>query len=191
MTVTTRTAITAMMVAAVAWLAGCGVAIQDSPHPVELPGRTSTPAPGPAQNPQGAGTETLFLLKDEHLVPVQRKVPHQPSPSQQLADLLAGPTADEQQQGLSSALAGTDLRPRVEVRDGQAAVELATSLEGTGRTDDILAFAQIVCTLADRDDITTVTFTRAGERVEVPRADGSLTRDPLTSSDYAPLITTR
>jgi spore germination protein GerM len=191
MTVTTRVATAALAMVAATWLAGCGVAIDDSPHPVELPGRASTPAPGTSQAPQGTSNETLYLIKDGHLVPVQRSIAQQPSPSQQLSDLLAGPAPGERQQGLSSALAGTDLRLGVEVRDGKATVELATSLEGTGRTDDILAFAQIVCTLASRDDINTVTFTRAGEQVEVPRADGSLTRDPLNSEDYGPLVTTR
>jgi hypothetical protein len=76
----------------------------------------------------------------------------------------------------------------VQNRNGQAIVELATSLGGTGRTDDILAFAQIVCTLTSRGDIRSVTFTRAGEPVEVPRADSSLTRNPLTAHDYTPLI---
>jgi spore germination protein GerM len=188
MAVTTRIAAAVVTVSVTALMAGCGVSIQQAPHPVEIPGLAGTPVSGPTQTPQGSVTETLYLVKDGHLMAVGRSVPQQPSPSQHLSDLLAGPAVTEQQQGLSSALAGTDLRLAVQVRDGQATVELATSLEGTGRTDDILAFAQIVCTLDSREDVETVSFTRAGEPVEVPRADGALTSQPLTSGDYANLV---
>jgi spore germination protein GerM len=128
------------------------------------------------------------LIKDGHLVAVARNAPDQPAAAQHLAILLAGPTAVERQRGLSSSLLGTDLGLGVQIQDGQAVVELATSLEGTGRTDDILAFAQIVCTLTSRGDIHSVTFTRAGEQIEIPRADSSLTRSPLTAADYTTLI---
>ncbi len=170
-------------------LAACGVPIDSAPHPVELPGSISMPGPSQTTASQGPLTETLYLVKDGHLVGVTRHLPQHPSAEEQLAHLLAGPTGAERQQGLSSALGGIDLRLGVQVRDRRAVVELATSIEGTGRTDDILAFAQIVCTLTARDDIGSVTFTRAGQQVEVPRADSSLTRDPLTAADYTPLIT--
>jgi spore germination protein GerM len=136
----------------------------------------------------GAVSEVLYFIKDGRLAAVSRSLPQTPAAGQQLRDLLAGPTDAEQPQGLTSALAGTELGLTVAIVNGRATVELATALEGTGRTDDILAFAQIVCTLTSRSDVTTVTFTRAGQHVEVPRADSSLTREPLTSADYASLI---
>ena len=172
-------------------LAACGVSVQAEPHPVQLPGRSTAPATTQTPAVQGELAQTLYLIKDTHLVAVSRATPEQVTASEQLASLLSGPTTTEQQQGLSSSLLGTELGLSVQNRSGQAIVELATSLEGTGRTDDILAFAQIVCTLTSRGDIHTVTFTRAGEPVEVPRADSSLTRDPLTAADYAPLIAPR
>lgn len=172
-----------------ATLTGCGVPAESSPRPVELPGRTAGSSADQTPAPVGPLTETLYLIKDSRLVAVQRNIPLQPTAEQQLRELLAGPTPPEQDQGLSSALAGTELGLSVQIRNRQAVVELATSLEGTGRTDDILAFAQIVCTLTSRDDVSSVTFTRAGQQVEVPRAGGSLTRNPLTAADYASLTT--
>jgi spore germination protein GerM len=182
-------AVSAAFTAAAAAIAACGVPVEREPHPVQLPGRNDTPAPGQTPASQGALTQTLYLVKEGHLATVTRNTPERLTASQQLASLLAGPTAAEQQQGLSSALLGTDLGLSVQNRNGQAVVELATNLEGTGRTDDILAFAQIVCTLTSRGDIHSVTFTRAGQQVEVPRADSSLTRDPLTAADYKQLVT--
>jgi spore germination protein GerM len=164
-------------------LSGCGVPLDPAPHPVELPDRSTVPSPTLTPSQSGAVTEVLYLVKDGRLAAVSRNLPLAPSAGQQLRDLLAGPTNAEQQQGLTSALAGTELGLAVAIGNGQATVELATSLEGTGRTDDILAFAQIVCTLTSRSDVTAVTFTRAGQHVEVPRADSSLTRDPLTATD--------
>jgi spore germination protein GerM len=169
-------------------LPGCGVPLEGAPHPVLLPSVSTAPSPDLTASGSGAVTEVLYLIQDGQLTAVSRNLPHAPAASQQLRDLLAGPAPAEQQLGLASALAGTELGLSVTIDDGQATVELATGLEGTGRTDDILAFAQIVCTLTSRSDVKTVTFTRAGQHVEVPRADSSLTRDPLTAADYASLI---
>ena len=183
-------ALSAVGLAVSAATVACGVPVQFEPHPVQLPGR-STPTASQTPPTQGELTQILYLIKDGQLVTVTRGTPEPPTASEQLASLLSGPTSAEQEQGLSSALLGTDLGLTVHSSNGRAVVELATSLEGSGRTDDILAFAQIVCTLTSRDDIHSVTFTRAGEPVEVPRADSSLTRDPLTAADYQSLITSR
>jgi spore germination protein GerM len=167
---------------------GCGVPVQSEPHPVPLPDRTAQPSPNQTSPPAGALTQMLYLIRNGRLVRVERGVPTEPDAGAHLQALLTGPTPAEREQGLSSALLGTDLGLTVRVANREAVVELATGLEGTGRTDDILAFAQIVCTLTTRDDITSVTFTRAGEQVEVPRADSSLTRAPLTAADYTSLV---
>lgn len=176
------------IIGGVVLLSGCGVPLEPAPRPVELPGRSSQTQSGATPGPAGVLTETLYMVNDGQLAAVSRTVPQMPTAEEQLGQLLAGPTAQEKQQGLTSALAGTDLGLTVKIQGGQAVVELATNLDGTGRTDDILAFAQIVCTLTSRDDVQTVTFTRAGEQVEVPRADSSLTRNPLTAADYRSLI---
>lgn len=93
---------------------------------------------------------------------------------------------------------------RTEPRYPQTAVSLKTGLgldhgrrahvvvdvpdDGAGRSDEILAFGQIVCALTSRDDVTTVAFLREGKSLGVPRADGSLPDQPLVRADYAPLI---
>jgi spore germination protein GerM len=179
------------LLAVILLAAGCGVPIESQPHPVTLPNRASPSAVGQPAATAGTATQLLYLVQDGRLVPVTRAVPTEPDPSDQLHALLAGPTDTEREKGLSSALLGTELGLTVELRQRQARVELATSLDGTGRTDDILALAQIVCTLTTNQAVDTVVFTRSGEQVEVPRADSSLTRGPLTAADYSSLIAPR
>jgi spore germination protein GerM len=136
----------------------------------------------------GPITETLYLVKSGMLVAVRRKVPAEPEVNGVMADLLAGPTDAEKGTGIGSALLGSKVVAAVQVHDGIATVELADNLEGTGRNDDVLAFGQIVCTLTTRPGIAWVTFARAGQRIEVPRGDGSLTADPLNAASYSRLI---
>lgn len=176
-----------LFVAALA--AGCGVPVEDTAREVEQTGNTAPPpAPTPAAAASGPITEKLYLLSDGHLVAVERKVPTQPDAQQLLADLLAGPITAEQEAGYTSALTGTTAINSATDAAGSATVELSTALEGTGRSDDVLAFGQLVCTLSSRPDINQVMFTRQGQRVGVPRGNGALTEDPLTCSDYTNLL---
>lgn len=181
----------ALTVAAAALvLAGCGV-------PAERSAREVTPPPGPYQavvssapTPAqiGAVSEKLFLVKGDKLVAVSRRVPVTPSIDTLVRDLLAGPTDDERDQGLTSALAGANVLSGVHLSGRQAVVEVGSGLAGAGRNDEVMAFAQVVCTLASRPEITGVSFTRDGRRIDIPRADGSLTQGPLGVADYSNLI---
>ncbi|MGC9670585.1 GerMN domain-containing protein [Planosporangium sp. 12N6] len=181
--------LTATLVGAL--LAGCaGV-------PAEESAREITPPPGPYQAVVSAApttavpgtlSEKLFLVKDAKLVAVSRQVHVQPTADTLVRDLLAGPTDSERDDGFSSALAGANVITGVRLVDGEAIAEIGSGLTGAGRNDDVLAFAQVVCTLDNRPDIHGVSFTRNGQRIGIPRADGSLTQGPLTVADYTSLI---
>ena len=106
-----------------------------------------------------------------------------------MADLLAGATDAEQNTGISSALPGANVIGGVSVTDQVATVDLGPGLDGSGRNDAVLAFGQVVCTLDSRPDIDGVVFQQNGQRVGVPRATGSLSTGPLTTADYAGLLT--
>ncbi|WP_144128116.1 GerMN domain-containing protein [Catellatospora sichuanensis] len=168
---------------------GCGVPAEDTARIIEQSATASPAAPTPAAEATGPATEKLYLLRDGHLVAVQRRVSANPDAQQLLAHLLAGPTPAEQDADLTSALTGTTAINSATDAAGSATVELSTALEGTGRSDDVLAFGQLVCTLSSRPDINQVVFTRQGARVGVPRGNGALTEDPLTCADYANLVT--
>nr|WP_240942589.1 GerMN domain-containing protein [Planosporangium thailandense] len=182
-----RTVLVATLAAAA--LAGCGV-------PAERSAREISPPPGPYQAvvssapaaAPGAVSEKLYLVKGDKLVAVSRQVRVQPSVDAQVRDLLAGPTDSERDAGMTSALAGANVISGIHLASGAAVVEIGPALQGAGRNDEVLAFAQVVCTLASRPDVNGVAFTRDGHRIGIPRADGSLTQGPLAVSDYVSLI---
>ena len=161
-------------------LAGCGVTAETAPRPITPPRGFLQTTTSPTPEPTGSGPVTvqLFLVKDDALV------------AELLADLLAGPDDSERSAGLSSALQGGDVVSNIHVSDRRAVVELSTTIENAARNDEVLAYAQLVCTLTARADITGVTFTHNGQPIGVPRADGSLTQGPLTAADYTTLLAT-
>lgn len=170
-------------------LSACGVPTEDTARHIDATPRTVTASATPATAESGPATEKLFLVRNGTLVTVIRRLPAEASPQSLVEDLLAGPTAAESDDGITSALLGYLTVPTVEIRDGIATIELAAATIDTGRNDDVLAFGQLVCTLAERPDVDRVAFTRDGQPLRVPRGDTSLTLQPLTPADYANLIT--
>ncbi|MBM0278137.1 GerMN domain-containing protein [Micromonospora tarensis] len=173
-------------------LTGCGIPTDDGPRSVRPPGgplRSSAPAE--ATVPAGRAVETLCLVRDNRIVPVVRRVDRPPSIADQLRHLLAGPSGAERDSDLTSALPGAVNAAGATVTGTQALVAVDQPAHDGGRSDEVLAFGQIVCTLTSRADVTTVAFLRDGRALGVPRADGSLSSRPLTRGDYAPLITER
>ena len=169
-------------------LQGCGVPDEDEPRPIEPSLVIGSPPPqATTRNSVGSVIERLYLVRDDRLVAVERRVGSTADVAALLADLVAGPTDAELDDGLTSALTGTDLIAGVRLVDGTA--EVSFRPQAGGRTDDILAIGQIVCTLDARVDVDTVRFLLDGQVLKVPRADGSLTELPLTVADYRTLIT--
>ncbi|MEV4141798.1 GerMN domain-containing protein [Dactylosporangium sp. NPDC049742] len=170
----------------------CGVPNEHAPRPIEPSLVIGNPPQAPgnsAGNSVGAVVERLYLVRDDRLVAVERRVGSIGDVEALLADLTAGPTEAEHAAGLTSALTGTDLVAGVRLVAGTAEVTLRPQVGG--RTDDILAIGQIVCTLDARTDVDTVRFLQDGQVLRVPGADGALTDRPLTVADYHTLITDR
>lgn len=185
-----RLAVAAVLLALVA---ACGVPGEDRPRAVTPPPGpfppTATAAPTMAET--GAVTEVLYFSRDDRLVPVTRRIDEVPTVETQLRNLLAGPTTTERDDGLTSALTGALSNAEVELVDGQARVTVTPTVADTGRTDEMLAYGQIVCTLTARTDVNAVIFLRDGAPLSVPRGDHSLSPAPLTGADYAVLISLR
>lgn len=179
----------ALGAAAAVALYGCGVTAEDTPRGINPP-RSPFPAlaPSTTAGTSGAVSQTLYLVKGDRLVAVTRHVESPPTPTGLVTALVAGPTDSERQQGLTSALLAATTIAGVRAAGDRVMVELAGPVEEAPRTDAVLAYAQLVCTLAAIPTVTGVTFTRDGEPVGVPRADGSLSEGPLTAADYASLI---
>jgi hypothetical protein len=171
-------------------MTACGVPTEHQPRPFTPIGGGFTSAPSALTSaPSGAAETVLYMVRDGRLVAVHRPAALGTTIGQQLAGLLAGPTEPERNAGLTSALTGITVTGHVRLDRGRATLEIDTPPDGVGRSDEVLAYGQIVCTLTARDDVDEVTFIHGDEPVGIPRADGSLAEGPLTAADYAALIT--
>jgi hypothetical protein len=168
-------------------LAGCGVPVDNEPRNIDN-ADGGVPSHGPLVLDQGTSLERLCFVRDGRLARIFRRVPSPVSSQEQLEALLNGPTASEAAEGLSNTLPGTASMVQISLSGGRAVIEIGDRSAHGVRTDEILAFGQIICTLASRPEIGTITFTSRGQPLGVPRQDGSLTTGPLTVADYADLM---
>jgi hypothetical protein len=170
-------------------LAGCGVPADPRPLPVTPPPQYRTLTPAPPPTPEGGGVEeVLCLARDQHLTRVTRTVDRPLSPEELLADLVAGANESERAQGLQSVVAGLTSLSLESIRNRVATVAIGESLEELAFDNQLLVYAQIVCTLDSHPAIDGVFFSRDGEQVSVPRGDGTQTRGMLTATDYSQLM---
>ncbi|WP_425412613.1 GerMN domain-containing protein [Micromonospora halophytica] len=173
-------------------LAGCGVSAEDRPRGVRPPPGVVMPPPVTAASPAtGRVAQPIWLVRDDRLVRVVRQVDVAGDVDLHLRRLLAGASSVEREAGLGSALPGAVGVTGARLVDGRAEVSVAPPPEESGRTDEVLAYGQVVCTLDARDDVSGVSFVRDGRPLGVPRADGSLSPGPLTAADYAALTVPR
>jgi spore germination protein GerM len=71
---------------------------------------------------------------------------------------------------------------------GVARVDLLPAITTLGGDEQLLAVAQLVCTLTARPGVGPVSFTLEGAPIDVPTGDGSLTSGPVSRDDYADLL---
>ncbi|ATO13349.1 hypothetical protein CO540_05475 [Micromonospora sp. WMMA2032] len=174
---------------AAALLAGCGVPVDDEPRLVQPPpGRFPTPAGTTTADPEGRADEPFCFVREDGLAVVTRPADRLPDVDAHLQHLLAGPDRWERGRGLATALPGTVAVAGATLAGSVATVDVRQAGEETGRSDEVLAFGQIVCSLTQRPDVDSVAFRRDGQPLEVPRADGSVSALPLTAADYRPLL---
>jgi spore germination protein GerM len=172
-------------------LAACGVRaesatfVTDDDVPFDLLAPTST-TPSTSTGPAPRAIKVCFVMGSS-VVPVDRRVTA-PGLAAAVTALTGGPTGDEQNAGLRTALLTEDAVREVSVVAGVARVELASAFAEGGTQDSILAIAQLVCTLTAQPGVGQVAFALDGQPVDVPLVDGSLATRPVTRDDYASLI---
>lgn len=168
-------------------LAGCSPGAQHHAEKLELRSlpralREAEPAPSPAVG----AVFLVYFLGADGLTPVARRSEGSPSPSPAavVRSLLQGPNGAEAAVGLHTALPA-DAAVRVDhVTGSVASVEFDEALTELKTTDQVGALAQIVYTLTGRPGIRSVQFVVGGAPVDVPRADKTLTKAPVTRRDY-------
>lgn len=182
-------------VALTAVLAACGVRTEHDARFVdhdEVPFDlldVGTTQPPEVAAPTGATSNVELCFVDGDLVaPAIRPASPDidlPEVTRMLAD---GPNRLEEGAGLGSVLPDGAIVGPVESTGGVAEVDLAESFADAGGQQQLLAIAQLVCTLTARPGIGQVAFTLDGEPIAVPRGDASTTTDPVTRDDYRRVI---
>ncbi|MDQ4130524.1 MAG: GerMN domain-containing protein [Actinomycetota bacterium] len=152
--------------------------------PRDLYASPSPAAPGPP-----LGTVRIFFVRGQVLEPVLRLATGPEDPSRvAMTDLLTGPTPEEAQRGLSTAIpAGAQLLG-VELRGSVATADLSKEFE-LGAEQEVLVqrLAQVVYTLTDLPRISRVRFLIDGEPVSVVAEDGELQNRPVGRNYYPSL----
>lgn len=135
----------------------------------------------------GGRTVSVCLLKEDKLAVVSRKLPNDAG-LLDVASALSALTDAEAETGLQTKLTGPDEIRSVTLQAGTASVDFAKTSEQTLTADPLATIAQLVCTLTAQPGVGLVAFTVNGLAIEVPRADGSLSDQPVTRDDYRPLF---
>ena len=169
---------------AVAVMTGCGVTTQSSPQLLATP---AAPTVAPPSGPTTHVTD-IYLVRGSRVVAAARPIPDPLTLDRILQSLLSGPTPRESSNGLRSALPSTVLLRSADVRSGTAYLDLSEGLSNIDSDDQAFAIAQLVATSTDYPDVSLVQIMVEGEPVQVPRADGTATDQPVSRSDYAGLF---
>jgi hypothetical protein len=181
-------------------LVSCGVDTQGDAHVFdasEVPyalADTTTPAttaaglaPFTATTPMSVAFD-LYFIRSGILVAVSRQANVVLTPADLVTTLVAGPTPAEVNAGHRSALSGPDIVTHTRDTATTVTVDLAKTFNDIPRSDRIFALGQITLTLTARPGVTSVQYTIADAPIEVPKANGVVTRDPVTRADYANLL---
>jgi hypothetical protein len=179
-------------VAAAAVLLGCGVpadrsatVVPDDAVPYDLLSPTTT---APAQSAPAETDTTVCLELDGVLLALGRARGGPDGLRDDLALVTAGPTEGESLLGVRTALEGDEPVLAVERRGGRAEVELSEEVTELPADQQLLAVAQVTCTLTAQPGVTEVAFLLGERRLEVPVQGGELVDRPVRRADYAELL---
>jgi hypothetical protein len=185
--------------AALALLASCGVptggapstvAPSDVPYGLAAPG--SRPSAAPSAPPRADPAWAYLLGADEALVPRARDTGAgtlEDRLGALLSALAAGPTEEERNDGLSTALPpGVELSV-AGIDGGTATIDLSGPARLPSGVASRRAVAQIVLSATSLPGVEAVLLSSGGEPVEAPLPSGALTDAPLSPADYAVFLT--
>ena len=190
-----RLLLASLSLVAAAGLAGCGVEAQSSPEaldaksiPYDLLRHQAPTEPSAPRNGVTASVTLWLEGSNQHLVPVLADVPWPSTIGALLNALAEGPTEQESERGLLSPASSVGPLTSGHVRRGVVPVDLPASFENLGGSDQLIAVAQIVYTLTAFPGVKGVSILVAGQRAQVPNANGKLVAGGLTRSDYSALV---
>ena len=179
-------------------LAGCGVTTGGSPEeiapsdvPYGLLSATPTTATPSSVAPVGDQPRVYLVSSDDVLVASGREVANgtvEDRLEELLGELTSGPTTDELEDELTTALPpGTEFSVNA-VDGGTVTIDLTGPGEAPSGLQSRLAVAQIVLTATSLPDVRAVLLSSEGDPLEAPLPSGELTTAPLEAGDFASLV---
>jgi spore germination protein GerM len=176
--------------------AGCSVPLDSGPKtlraasiPADLREQTSSTTTTILSTGESEEV-TVYLILNDRLAPVKRRVTPPVTVEKVLQKLFAGPTTAEQVNGYRTAISPdtTVLGAPIEARI--ATVNVSKNFAFGQVPEQIIAYAQVVFTAVDVAGVTGVLFALKGNRQEAPQGDGSSQSAPLSRAAY-PQVTPR
>jgi spore germination protein GerM len=170
--------------------ASCGNGQQSQPVKLDPKGvpfgllapATTTTAPAP-ETPKYPFV--VYFEGPDGVVPVIRTSPTPPDPMAVREKLLEGPTNEEAEVRMRTALPKGAIGKVTDPVKNTVTVDLLAPFTQVIGTEQAIALAQIVMSLTLLHGVTKVRFMIDGEPVSVPRGNGTLTRGPVTRADYS------
>ncbi|MEY4230277.1 MAG: hypothetical protein RLZZ362_1126 [Actinomycetota bacterium] len=183
-----RRCVAGALVAGVACvLVGCGVPRQQAAESIperEVPVGLRSSEPVNDQATVDREPVDLWFSRDGRLMSARHVIPSPVTASVAIAELLAGPTEDEQSDGLRSAIPDAAVVVSVETSRGGATVELSSGFGDIPVADQVLAVGQLVLTLTDLRGVGRVSFVVDDEAVTVPLPTGETAPGAVVRDDY-------
>lgn len=183
----------AMLLVVIAVLSGCALRSQSEATPIDrenipfgLLDTTTSSTPDATSTTAAAGPLNVFFIRADRLAQVDRSVAGGPTLDNALSALQSQPTTEEEAAGLRNAIPPGQLQSFSQEND-LVTVNLSQDFSEVSGAEQTRALAQIVFTVTAVPGIAQVRFFLAGNAVEVPRGDGTLTAAPVTRTDYANL----
>lgn len=180
-------------------LAGCGVPTGGTPEEIptsQVPYDLGSPSPTATGVPSTSARldepRVYLVAEDGAVVPRGRSLDPgalQDQLEQLLDDLADGPTSSELTDRLSTALRPETSLAVDELSEGTATIDLGGDADAPSGQESRRAVAQLVLTATSLPGVDEVLLTRAGDPVEAPLPSGELTSQPLSATDYEPLLT--
>ena len=186
------------LVAALLVAASCGVPEEDAavvaddedvPFDLLAPSTTTTSTTSTTMPPVIPDRVVdICLVQGDGVLPVERTLQRRRTLDEVVEALRDGPSPEEIRFGLSSAIPAPEAVGTVSLAGGQATVALGVQFAAAPAPAQLLAIAQLVCTLTGQPGVGRVQFLFDGQPVQVPLPDGSLAAGSVSRDDYAPLL---
>ena len=179
----------AFAAAALLSAAGCGVPIDQEPRPINQTTVVVTETVPTTISPTGGDLVSVYFLNGERLQAQEYPVEGEVTLGKALDYVLAAPPVDEPADLHTSVPPGTGLRGVTVDDDGLATIDLTGEINDIGGAVQKEAFAQIVFTALDFDEVQEVQFMIDGEPIDAPTDDGNLA--VVSADNYDPPLNPR